>query len=204
MKKLMTVLCFLVVAAVTRAEGGFTKTLTPDEQAAAGLNKLTAEELARLEAVVERYKSGEVAVVQQQAEQKVAVTEAKAKEAEQKAAIAEAKVQEVAAKSTAAAPAGKKKPGWLTALITLKQTEEKPDKAEAFETHIAGDFDGWSGNTTFKLENGQVWQQNGGDSYYGDRQHSPRVKIYPGLFGSYWMDVENVRQRVKVKPIHLE
>lgn len=205
MKTLLTSLCFLALVVAAKADGDFTKTLAPDELAATGLGKLTADELAQLKAVVERYKSGEVAVVRQQAEQKVAATEAKAREAEQKAAVAEARTQEVAAQSAIAVPpADKKKPGWLTALITLKRTEEKPDKAEAFETRIVGDFDGWSGHTTFKLENGQVWQQNGGDSYYGDLQHSPRVKIYPGVLGSYWMDVEGVRQRVKVKPIHLE
>jgi hypothetical protein len=205
MKKLLTTLCFLALVLAAKADGDFTKALTPGELAATGLDKLTAGELARLKAVVERYKSGEVAVARQQAEQQVAATEAKAREAERKAAVAEARTQVAEAKSaTAAPPADTKKPSWLTALITLKHTEDKPDRAEAFETRIVGDFDGWSGHTTFKLENGQVWQQNGGDSYYGDLRHSPRVKIYPGILGSYWMDVEGVRQRVKVKPIHLE
>ena len=175
---------------MVRADEDFTKSLTPDELAATGLAKLSTNELARLKAVVERYKSGEIAVVQQQAEVKVAAAEAKAMEAETKGATAPS--------------ADKRKPSWLMALITLKKVEDKPDKAEAFDTRLEGDFKGWTGHTTFRLDNGQVWQQNGGDNYSGDLMHSPKARIYPGALGSYWMDIEGIRQRVKVKPIRLE
>jgi len=179
----------LLGAATLGAGGDFLGSITPEERTAMGLQKLAPEELARLKAVVERYKSGEVAVVQQQAAAQVAAAETKLKEAE----------AQVTAPVT-----DKKKPGWLAALITLQKTRDKPDQADAFETRIAGDFDGWTGHTTFRLENGQVWQQNGGESYSGDRLNSPRVKIYPGAFSAYWMEVEGLRQRVKVRPIRLE
>ncbi|MGH6628781.1 MAG: hypothetical protein ACREB3_03515, partial [Burkholderiales bacterium] len=186
MKNLLTLAGLFTLTLLVRADEDFTKSLTPDELAATGLAKLSTDELARLKAVVERYKSGEIAVVQQQAEVKVAAAEAKVREA-------------------ATAPsADKRKPSWLMALITLKKVEDKPDKAEAFDTRIEGDFKGWTGHTTFKLDNGQVWQQNGDDSYYGDLMHSPKARIYPGALGSYWMDIEGIRQRVKVKPIRLE
>jgi hypothetical protein len=33
------------------------------------------------------------------------------------------------------------------------------DCAPAIETMIAGEFNGWEGETIFKLDNGQIWQQ---------------------------------------------
>ncbi len=158
------------------AGADFLGTITPEERTALGLKKLAPEELARPEAAVQRYHSGEVATLKPGAGK--------------------------ATTSPGSDKAGK--PGWLAALITLQKTGDKPDKADAFETRLTGKFDGWTGHTSFKMENGQVWQQNGGENYSGDRLQSPRVKIYPGLLGVYWMEVDGVRQRVKVRPIRLE
>lgn len=33
---------------------------------------------------------------------------------------------------------------------------------------------------------------------------APVVRIKPGVLGSYWMQIEGVRTRVKVKPLKLE
>ena len=48
---------------------------------------------------------------------------------------------------------------------------------DIFESEIAGDFYGWSGNTHFPLVNGQIWRQSsvGHTSCYAQ---SPRVFIY--------------------------
>ena len=155
-----------------------------DQFRAAGLHKLTDEELAALEAMFERMKSGEITVIREEAEQKVAAAEAKVQqtEVEQK----------------------KSGPGWLRALVTLQNTNEKSGKADPVQTRIAGNFRGWRGNTQFRLENGQVWQQDDDSSYVGVNFESPAVKIYPGMFGSFWMEVENVRPRVRVKPLKLQ
>lgn len=162
----------LLVATPLWAGADFLGTITPEERTALGLQKLAPEELARLEAAVQRYHKAEIATVKPE--------------------------------SAAILTGQPKKPGWLAALITLQKTGDKPDKADAFETRIAGEFEGWTGHTTFKLENGQVWQQSGGEIYSGDQLQAPRVNIYPGRLGVYWMEVEGVRQRVKVKPIRLE
>jgi hypothetical protein len=177
----------------------FTRTMTADEQAAAGLGKLTPGELAQLRAAVERYKAGEVGAAQE----RVAATEEKAKVAEQKAAAAEAKVREVEAKVAASAPA-KKGPSWLSALITLEKTAQAPDASEALESRLKSDFTGWRKGTVFELENGQRWQQAGGDDYVTPSMPPPVVRIKPGVLGSYWMQIEGVRTRVKVKPLKLE
>lgn len=180
------------------AQGDFTKTMTPAEVEATGLGKLSADELGRLKAVIERYKSGEVAVVRQEAEQAVAAVK---QEAEQKVVAAETKVK--AAEAKVVEPK-KKQPAWLGALAVLKRTAEKPDKDEAVESRIAGLFTGWRSRTNFSLENGQVWQQVDGEPYVGVKLDSPAVRIYPGMLGTFWMKVEGVRPPVKVKPVKLE
>ena len=202
MRSLIVLLAGLVLAVGVRAQGDFTGTLTPAERAAAGLDKLTPEELARLKAIVERYKSGEVAVVQQQAEAQVATVR---QEAHQKVEAAEAKVREVEQKSAAAPESPKAKvPAWVGALAILKRTGDAPNKAEAVESRIEGEFTGWRRGTVFKLENGQVWQQAGSDDYVGVRIPSPKVRVFPGMLGSYWMEIEGVRPHCKVKPLKLE
>lgn len=189
--------------------GDFTKTMTPEEAAATGLGKLTPDELARLKAIVERYKVGEVAAVQVQAEAKVTAV---AREAEQKVAAAqekivaaEAKARAAETKATAAASTeGKKSPGWLKALITLKKTEEKPEEAEALESRLAETFTSFSGKRRFTLENGQVWQMIEPEEYSGPAMDRPPVVIKPGVFGTYWLRVVGSGTRFKVKPVKLE
>ena len=68
------------------------------------------------------------------------------------------------------------------------------------ETRIAGEFNGWSGRTRFTLENGQVWEQVGGGTYY-HRADSPAVRIEPKTMGSWKMYIEGIGRSVKVKRI---
>lgn len=46
----------------------------------------------------------------------------------------------------------------------------------AVESTIDGDFDGWVGNTVFRLANGQIWQQTSRSARYLFA-HAPRVVI---------------------------
>jgi hypothetical protein len=183
MKILLTILCLLPGPVVLAAADDFTSTMTADERAATGLEKLSPEELARLKAVVERYKQGAAADARLQAGT---------------AAAAEAK----AGPEAQPAPGEQKKPGWLHALITLEKSAAHPTKEMDLESRIAGNFKGWSGRTTFRLENGQVWQQVNPDVYQASPVLSPRVKIYPAMVGGFWLEVDGMR--VKVKPIKLQ
>ncbi len=71
---------------------------------------------------------------------------------------------------------------------------------EIVTSRIDGEFTGWRGNTVFKLENGQEWQQ----VQTGLNEislSSPAVKIQPMMFGSWLMEVEGCDCRLRVRRI---
>lgn len=214
MRKRCVTWVFLVLAVAARAETGFLKTLPADEFTAAGLQKLTPEELARLETSVQRYRTGELTEMRQEADARAAASQQEAEKkiiaAEMKAREAEARAKEVALRaqetSTKAVPApGQKQPSWFTALLTLKRAGEKPEKEEPLESRLIGDFEGWSGHTIFRLENGTRWlQQNKTEKYsYVPVLHAPKVKIKPAVMNGFWLDVEGVNLSVRVIPAEL-
>ncbi|QNU63978.1 hypothetical protein [Vreelandella titanicae] len=64
------------------------------------------------------------------------------------------------------------------------------------ETNIDGEFEGWEGETIFRLMNGQIWQQSS-YSYLYHYSYSPRVIIIQRN-GGYEMQVEGVNQQIRV------
>jgi hypothetical protein len=190
MKRLLTALCLFWGAVAFGQGGDFTKTMTPGELEQAGLSKLTPEELVRLKAVVERYKSGEVAEIRQEAEKKVAV--------------AEARVQQVDSAAAAARSPAEKKPNWFAALVTLRKTADKPDKAEAMEGRLAGSLKTFNGRRSFELQDGQVWRMIESDRYSGPTLEAPAVSITPGFLGIYWLQIREAPLLVKVQPVKID
>ncbi|MFT3829942.1 MAG: hypothetical protein QM691_09590 [Opitutaceae bacterium] len=79
----------------------------------------------------------------------------------------------------------------------VAREREIPD---SIRSRIAGEFRGWSGNTVFQLENGQVWRQAGSGSAFL-RLDSPEVTIERGALGAFFLRVEGIGGRVKVKRI---
>lgn len=69
----------------------------------------------------------------------------------------------------------------------------------AIESSISGDFNGWEGETIFKLQNGQIWQQAEYDYEY-DYDYSPDVTIYETTAGCR-MKVEGEDETILVKRI---
>jgi hypothetical protein len=210
MKKLLLLgLCLL--AGMVRAQD-FTAIMTPEDRAATGIDRLTPAELARLQAVVERYKSGEVAVVRQEAAQQVATVKQEAEqkvatvkqEAAQKIAVAEAKVQQGETPPPAAEKSGDKKPGWFSALVTLQKAGEKADKNDILEGRLAGKLKSFSGTRSFTLADGQVWKMTEGGSYHGPELDAPAVRIMPGFLGTFWLQIREAPLRVKVQPVKVE
>jgi len=64
------------------------------------------------------------------------------------------------------------------------------------ETKISGNFEGWNGNTIFKMMNGQIWQQSS-YSYKYHYSYSPNVFIYE-FKGTWTMKIEDVDETIQV------
>ncbi len=134
--------------------------MSVDEFKAAGLDKLSAQELAALNAWLQRK------VVQETA--KVAET---AKEEGRK---------EVAEKNRGFFDFG---------------------SAEAIESSIVGDFNGFANGRKYTLENGQVWEQIEPASLAGVRKTNPKVRIKPGILNNWFMKIDGYNTMAKVRRI---
>ncbi len=93
---------------------------------------------------------------------------------------------------------------WIYKVESLKKTAVAEASAKPIEapkddfvplnrdvvikTTIDGKFSGWSGKTTFKLSNGQVWQQRLSGRWRFEAE-SPSVEIKKNVFGYYVMRV---------------
>jgi hypothetical protein len=68
---------------------------------------------------------------------------------------------------------------WLTRYTYLLLAEKKKSGGcdPAIETQIDGDFEGWEGETIYKLRNGQIWQQ-ASYHYHYHYAYAPEVTIY--------------------------
>ncbi|MDP2136888.1 MAG: hypothetical protein Q8J74_03460 [Candidatus Didemnitutus sp.] len=185
MRKLMIGLGVLFLVGLGQAQD-FTQIMTPEERAATGLAKLTAPELAALQAVVERYMT-------------VASPVGARPPAPVKAVGAAAEVVD-----TAPTGAGKKGPGWLGVLISAEKVQKNASSDEKLESRLAGVLSSFTGRRKFQLENGQIWQMTQDDSYAGPVYTNPVVTVRPGALGVYWLEIPEGRVRVKVKPVKLE
>lgn len=67
------------------------------------------------------------------------------------------------------------------------------------KSRIVGSFDGWTGNTQFRLANGEVWRQ-AGPGYFRTHMNSPKVVIKKLLFG-YVMLVRGYGKEVFVRRV---
>ena len=67
------------------------------------------------------------------------------------------------------------------------------------ESKIDGEFEGWSGDTIFKLTNGQIWKQ-ASYSYTYSYKYMPDVLIFASS-GSCKMQVEGMGKTIEVKQL---
>jgi hypothetical protein len=61
--------------------------------------------------------------------------------------------------------------------VLLAETKKSGSCDPAIETQIDGDFEGWEGETVYKLRNGQIWQQSSYHYHY-HYAYAPDVTIY--------------------------
>ena len=65
-------------------------------------------------------------------------------------------------------------------------TPAEPTVSEPVKAKIRGSFSGWSGNTVFALDNGQVWKQRAG-SFYRHKGSDYEVELKRNFFGGWEM-----------------
>jgi hypothetical protein len=75
------------------------------------------------------------------------------------------------------------------------------DAREVLTSNIIGDFKGFGGGMTFKLENGQTWQVVEGELSGIKAISNPKVTIRPGLISGWRLQVEGYNSVAKVKRI---
>lgn len=84
---------------------------------------------------------------------------------------------------------------------TLKRaSESEEDVMREIRTRIEGNFEGWKGETVFRLTNGQVWKQVD-DKTFVVSEKDPEVSIQKGMFGTYYLSIKGYGARCKVKRV---
>lgn len=73
-------------------------------------------------------------------------------------------------------------------------------KREEFSARIVGSFRGWSGRTLFRLDNGQVWQQSESGSYDLNLDN-PEVRLRPKAMGSWMLVLKHNNRGVRVRRV---
>ena len=130
-----------VAAAQEEVSGGIQQMMTPEQFKAAGLNKLSPDELQKLDAWMQGYRE-----------------------------VAEAKAEK---KATARA---------------------ERTKMDLIVSRVDGRFDGLTGRTIIRLEDGTAWKQaNADDRYRPKVTDHPAAAVVHGVFG-YKMQIEGTQE----------
>ena len=131
-------------AAQPETSGSIKEMMSPGEFQAAGLNKLSADELQKLDAWLQGYRQ----VTEQTAEKKA----------------------------------------------TAKASAESHAKMDLLVSRVDGTFNGLTGRTVIRLEDGTVWKQaNADDRYHARVTDHPAAAVIHGVFG-YKMRIEGTQE----------
>ncbi|TVS13487.1 MAG: hypothetical protein EA419_01775 [Wenzhouxiangella sp.] len=74
------------------------------------------------------------------------------------------------------------------------------DRSE-INSRLIGSFSGWRGTAVFELENGMVWQQAEPGTFSVQTMENPEVRIRPGMFGAWHLQVGEYNTRVRVRRV---
>jgi hypothetical protein len=157
------------------------QSMTTEEFKAAGLDKLSTEELARLNIWLQsRGQTGTAAAGE---------------------AVA---AEPVTAPTPASTPATAPGAPPILARYRKNNTEAKavaPETVDLVESRIVGFFEGWRRGTVFLLENGQHWRVSEDHRFETSSEEGPPVTIKAALMGSWLMRVGEYNRRVRVQRI---
>lgn len=79
--------------------------------------------------------------------------------------------------------------------------KENRQERKPVSARIAGPFKGWRGATEFVLDNGQVWRQVDGGTYFIRTIHDPEVELVPMALGSWGLRLKSTGRTVKVRRV---
>lgn len=178
MKIGVLVLMFLCGTALAVAEPGkgFLSTLSAEQRARLGLDQLSPEQLALLDSAVESYRGAATTEVAK--EVAVAAVEEYKKTAES------AVIQQAAAAAVEEYKKTKEPSVVARALDALRRRHAE-EQQERITARLVGRFDGWDGQTLFRLDNGQTWRQAAADVYDHKPAEDVAVVVYRSASG-YW------------------
>ncbi len=71
--------------------------------------------------------------------------------------------------------------------------------SEPIAATLQGEFRGFAKGRSYTLDNGQVWEQTDATTVAGVRRDSPKVEMIPGLMNVWYMRVEGLNTRAKVR-----
>lgn len=180
MKKLLVLGCCGWLALAGRAAESFVQQLTPEERHAAGLERLTPEQQQALDALATRFATEGARVTEARVREETKVEVVKAREEAKVQAEAEVKQREAS---------------------KLGLAKAKND-VEMIKSRISGSFNGWSGRTLFRLENGQQWVQTDGELYVVPAMAGPEVEIVPSSFGGWKLAIQPGGRWVRVRRVN--
>ncbi len=82
----------------------------------------------------------------------------------------------------------------------IKAQYEAAESQQSFNAKVTEDFSGWTNNTLFVLENGQIWQQRHGRPYK-HKSDDREVRFESNLMGLWRMTVISSARSVAVKRV---
>ncbi|HVU35251.1 MAG TPA: hypothetical protein VHE61_17580 [Opitutaceae bacterium] len=193
MKRYAIGLLFVCVAVAAPGEPGtFSSTVSPAEASAAGLQRLSPAQLAELDRLVEKYKSGELEAARRAADEAMtAKRAAEAQAAKAEATAAAARVERAQAQSKPASH------GLFDRAKGLLVSSGHKDDVVA-ESTVVGKFRGWQPRQVFLLANGQRWQIANDDRYFTRPVENPKVVIRRAAISGFWMRFPDLSAEVRV------
>jgi len=190
MLKRLTLVLVLACAGAARADDSFTKSLSPEDFQAAGLGKLTPDELAKLDALIRGERGAAVAKAKEETVQVVTATVTATVTAAVTAQVAETVRQQVQAEDK---KAEQKKAASASFLDRMKVVLKPGTDIEytTLDSELIPPFHGWEKDTILRLTNGQRWVVIDDDRYWADLTTKPvHVRIVPGIMGGFFMEIE--------------
>jgi hypothetical protein len=194
----LSLILAVACAATAYGQDSFTKSLSPADFQAAGLNKLTPEELAALDALVLGRQTGAVAKAKE--ETKIETTKVVTEQVRQQ--VTQQVTLQVTQKVKAEDQQAEQKKPMSTEIIEKLKVVLKPGTQIEYTTldaEILPPFNGWEKGTVFTLTNGQRWVVTDDGQYWSPRKTTPvHARIEPGALSAFFMEIDKGgRPRVK-------